>query len=139
MDTDRKAVESNARYRHPRIAGFSASDRCQQIRRPRRQRRIEAAYYFEGEAILDEPAPAPYYAAPKAGFCRGDGCGSAVDPDRCRMAMSEPNGQVAQGFSRKWSTLMRAGARRRCRSMAVYLCAHGAAITTERGDPEGVI
>src|SRR5579885_2764216 len=58
-------------------------------------------------------------------------------PVAIALAMTEPNGPVEHGF---FVELLETIRRRLVAAMpvdAVYVCAHGAAVTTEEDDPEG--
>src|SRR2546421_2302324 len=55
------------------------------------------------------------------------------------LAMSEPNGPVEHGFFEELLDTIERRLRAAMPVDGVYFCAHGAAITTEEDDPEGVL
>ena len=55
------------------------------------------------------------------------------------LAMSEPNGPVEHGFFEELLDTIERRLRAALPVDGVYICAHGAAITTEEDDPEGAL
>ena len=73
------------------------------------------------------------------GFVAAMDAAGPWQPVGIALAMSEPNGPVEHGF---FEELLDTIERRLTAALpvdGVYICAHGAAVTTEEDDPEGVL
>ena len=96
--------------------------------------------YLEGEAILAEArAKEPRILAETPGFVAAMDASGPWAPIGIALAMAGPNGPVEHGF---FADLL-ATIERRLRAAlpvdAVYVCAHGAGLTTEEDDPDGLL
>src|SRR5207302_1763791 len=65
--------------------------------------------------------------------------GEPWSPVGIALAMTEPNGPVEHGFFEEFLATVTDRLRAAMPVDGVYFCAHGAAITTEEDDPEGVL
>src|SRR5207245_9059137 len=75
----------------------------------------------------------------RPGFVAAMDAAGPWQPIGIALAMSEPNGPVEHAF---FTELLDTIARRLTAALpldGVYICAHGAALTTEEDDPEGVL
>src|SRR6516165_9079786 len=124
----------------PRVALLGFSIECNKFAPPATKAHFLARTYLEGDAILaDARAPTPCMLPETPGFVAAmDGSGPWV-PIGIALAMTEPNGPVEHGF---FVELLETIERRLKAALpvdAVYICSHGAALTTEEDDPDGVL
>jgi microcystin degradation protein MlrC len=120
------------------ILGFSIE--CNKFAPPATRTHFLARTYLEGEAILAEArAAAPVMLPETPGFVAAmDGSGPWT-PVGVVLAMAEPNGPVEHAF---FADLIDAIEHRLKAALpldAVYICAHGAGLTTEEDDPDGLL
>src|SRR5207248_7706900 len=96
-----------------------------------------ARTYLEGDDILKEArGPTPTMLPETPGFAAAMDAAGPWAPG-IALAMSEPNGPVEHAF---FQELLGTIERRLTAALPVdgiYICAHGAALTTEDDDPEG--
>src|SRR6266853_3351555 len=125
---------------NPRIAVLGFSIECNKFAPPATKAHFLARTYLEGAAILDEARrPTPTMLPEMPGFVAAmDAAGSWV-PVGIALAMSEPNGPVEHGFFEELVGTIERRLKAALPVDGVYFCAHGAAITTEEDDPEGVL
>src|SRR5947207_12264007 len=125
---------------NPRVAVLGFSIECNKFAPPATKAHFLARTYLEGEAILEEARrPTPTMLPETPGFIAAIDAAGPWTPVGIVLAMSEPNGPVEHGF---FEELLNTIERRLTAALpvdAVYFCAHGAAITTEEDDPEGVL
>jgi microcystin degradation protein MlrC len=125
---------------NPRIAVLGFSIECNKFAPPATKAHFLARTYLEGEAILEEARrPTPTMLPETPGFIAAMDAAGPWTPIGIALAMSEPNGPVEHGF---FQELLDTIERRLTEALpvdGVYFCAHGAAITTEEDDPEGVM
>jgi microcystin degradation protein MlrC len=126
--------------RSPRVAILGFSIECNKFAPPATKADFLATTYLDGEAILAEArAAAPRMLGETPGFVAAmDGSGPWT-PVGVTLAMAGPNGPVEHGFFVELLDTIR---RRLAAAMpldAVYICAHGAALTTAEDDPDGVL
>src|SRR5947208_1656950 len=125
---------------NPRIAVLGFSIECNKFAPPATKAHFAARTYLEGDAILAEARrPTPTMLPETPGFVAAMDAAGPWVPVGIALAMSEPNGPVEHGF---FEELLDTITRRLKATMpvdGVYFCAHGAAITTEEDDPEGVL
>ena len=124
----------------PRVALLGFSIECNRFAPPATKAHFLASTYLEGDAILDEARlKTPHMLPEMPGFVAAmDGFG-AWRPVGVALAMTEPNGPVEHAF---FVELLAAIERRLEASLpvdAVYICSHGAALTTEEDDPDGLL
>ncbi len=95
---------------------------------------------FAGDDIVAEARrPAPRMLAETPGFVMAMDASGPWIPIGAAFAAAEPNGPVEHGF---FAGLLDTIARRLKAALpvdAVYICAHGAALTTEEDDPDGML
>jgi len=125
---------------NPRIAVLGFSIECNKFAPPATKAHFEARTYLEGEAILDEARrPTPTMLPETPGFVAAMDAVGLWTPVGVALAMSEPNGPVEHGFFEEFLDTMTRRLKAAMPLDGVYFCAHGAAITTEEDDPEGVL
>ncbi|MGC2415325.1 MAG: M81 family metallopeptidase [Stellaceae bacterium] len=125
---------------NPRIGVLGFSIECNKFAPPATKTHFLARTYLEGEDIIKEArAPTPTMLPETPGFVAAmDGAGP-WQPIGIALAMAEPNGPVEHGF---FVELLETISRRVKAALpldGVYICAHGAALTTDEDDPEGVL
>ena len=125
---------------NPRIALLGFSIECNKFAPPATKAHFLARTYLEGDDIVAEArAPTPTMLPETPGFVVAMDAAGPWQPVGIALAMSEPNGPVEHGF---FAELLATVERRLKAALpldGVYFCAHGAAITTEEDDPEGVM
>ena len=125
---------------NPRIAVLGFSIECNKFAPPATKAHFAARTYLEGEAILDEARrPTPTMLPETPGFVAAMDAAAPWTPIGVVLAMSEPNGPVEHGFFEEVVHAMTGRLKAAMPVDGVYFCAHGAAITTEEDDPEGVM
>jgi microcystin degradation protein MlrC len=124
----------------PRIAILGFSIECNKFAPPATKAHFLARTYLEGDDILVEARGATPTMLPETpGFVAAMDTAGPWQPVGIALAMSEPNGPVEHGF---FEELLETVGRRLAAAMpldGVYICAHGAALTTAEDDPEGVL
>jgi microcystin degradation protein MlrC len=125
---------------NPRIAVLGFSIECNKFAPPATEAHFQARTYLEGDAILEEARrPTPTMLPETPGFVTAMDKAGPWTPIGIVLAMSEPNGPVEHGFFEEVLTAMSGRLNAVMPVDGVYFCAHGAAITTEEDDPEGVM
>src|SRR6266699_2727862 len=125
---------------NPRIAILGFSIECNKFAPPATKAHFLARTYLEGEDILEEARrPTPTMLPETPGFVAAMDAGGPWVPVGITLAMSEPNGPVEHGFFQELLDTIAQRLRAALPVDGVYICAHGAAITTEEDDPEGVL
>jgi microcystin degradation protein MlrC len=124
----------------PRIALLGFSIECNKFAPVATRADFEERCYLRGDALLAEArAPAPRMLAETPGFVAAMDAAGPWIPVPILLAMAEPNGPVDHEFF----SVMLAEMRRRLEEAGqldgVYICAHGAALTTAEDDPDGVL
>ena len=124
----------------PRVAVLGFSIECNKFAPPATKAHFLARTYLEGDDIIAEArAPTPTMLPETPGFVAAMDAAGAWQPIGIALAMSEPNGPVEHAF---FEELLGTISRRLTAALpldGVYICAHGAALTTEEDDPEGVL
>ena len=122
----------------PRVALLGFSIECNKFAPVATKAHFLARTYVEGEALVAEArSPHPTMLPETPGFVAAMDRSGPWVPVGIALAMTEPNGPVEHGF---FVELLETIRRRLAAAMpvdAVYVCAHGAAVTTEEDDPEG--
>jgi microcystin degradation protein MlrC len=125
---------------NPRVAILGFSIECNKFAPPATKAHFLARTYLEGEAILAEArGPTPTMLPETPGFVAAMDKAGPWQPVGIALAMSEPNGPVEHAF---FEELLATIERRLTAALpvdGVYVCAHGAAVTTAEDDPEGVL
>ena len=125
---------------NPRIAVLGFSIECNKFAPPATKAHFAARTYLEGDAILEEARrPTPTMLPETPGFVAAMDAAAPWTPIGVVLAMSEPNGPVEHGFFEEVVDTMTGRLKAAMPVDGVYFCAHGAAITTEEDDPEGVM
>jgi microcystin degradation protein MlrC len=124
----------------PRIALLGFSIECNKFAPPATKAHFLARTYLEGEAIIEEArSPNPTMLPETPGFVAVMDASGPWTPVGIALAMTEPNGPVEHAF---FVELLDTISRRLEAALpvtAVYICSHGAGLTTEEDDPEGVL
>ncbi|MBV9522701.1 MAG: M81 family metallopeptidase [Alphaproteobacteria bacterium] len=125
---------------NPRIALLGFSIECNKFAPVARRADFEQRTYLAGAALLAEArAASPRMLGEMPGFVSAmDGRGRWV-PVPIVLAMAEPNGPVEHAFFVQLMAEMRRGLEAAEPLDGVYICAHGAGLTTEEDDPDGVL
>src|SRR3954447_10826635 len=125
---------------NPRIALLGFSIECNKFAPPATKAHFLARTYLEGGDIVAEARGATPTMLPETpGFVAAMDAAGPWQPVGIALAMTEPNGPVEHGF---FEELLDTISRRLKAALpvdGVYVCAHGAALTTEEDDPEGVL
>ncbi len=125
---------------NPRVALLGFSIECNKFAPPATKAHFLARTYLAGEDILVEArSPTSTMLPETPGFVAAMDAAGEWRPVGIALAMSEPNGPIEHEFFRE---LLDTIERRLTAALpvdGVYICAHGAAVTTEEDDPEGVL
>src|SRR5690348_2042934 len=125
---------------NPRIAVLGFSIECNKFAPPATKAHFQARTYLEGDEIIAEArGPTPAMLPETPGFVAAMDAAGSWQPIGIALAMSEPNGPVEHAFFTELLGTMERRVRAVLPLDGVYFCAHGAAITTEEDDPEGVM
>ena len=125
---------------NPRVAVLGFSIECNKFAPPATKAHFLARTYLEGAAILEEARRlTPTMLPEMPGFVAAMDAAGPWVPVGIALAMSEPNGPVEHGFFEELLDTIDRRLRAALPVDGVYFCAHGAAITTEEDDPEGVL
>jgi microcystin degradation protein MlrC len=124
----------------PRIALLGFSIECNKFAPPATRADFVARTYLEGEAILAEArASTPRMLAETPGFVAAMDASGPWTPVGIALAMADPNGPVEHGFFVELLATIRRRLTATLPVDAVYICSHGAAVTTEEDDPDGAL
>jgi microcystin degradation protein MlrC len=124
----------------PRVAILGFSIECNKFAPPATKAHFLARTYLEGEAILDEArAPAPTMLPETPGFVAAMDASGSWTPVGVALAMTEPNGPVEHAFFAELLATIEHRLKTALPLDAVYICAHGAGLTTEEDDPDGLL
>jgi microcystin degradation protein MlrC len=124
----------------PRVALLGFSIECNKFAPVATKAHFLARTYLEGDAIVAEARSATPRMLPETpGFIAAMDASGAWTPVGVALAMTEPNGPVEHAF---FVELLDTIERRLMAELpvdAVYICSHGAGLTTEEDDPDGVL
>ena len=124
----------------PRVALLGFSIECNKFAPVATKAHFVARTYLEGDAIAAEArAPNPRMLAETPGFVAAMDASGPWVPVGIALAMTEPNGPVEHGFFLELLDTIERRLRAALPVDAVYICSHGAALTTEEDDPDGVL
>ncbi|HVC54190.1 MAG TPA: M81 family metallopeptidase [Stellaceae bacterium] len=124
----------------PRIALMGFSIECNKFAPVATKAHFLARTYLEGEDIVREArGPNPTMLPETPGFVASMDRAGPWIPAGIALAMTEPNGPVDHGFFTELLGTIRTRLVAALPVDAVYICAHGAAVTTEVDDPEGTL
>jgi microcystin degradation protein MlrC len=126
--------------RAPRVAILGFSIECNRFAPVATKADFLAGTYLEGEAILAEArAPFPRMLAETPGFVAGMDAAGPWHPVGIALAMSAPNGPVEHDFFAELIDTIERRLKAALPVDAVYVCAHGAGLTTAEDDPDGAL
>ncbi|MBO0739750.1 MAG: M81 family metallopeptidase, partial [Alphaproteobacteria bacterium] len=124
----------------PRVALLGFSIECNKFAPCATKAHFLARTYLEGDTLIKEArSPNPTMLPETPGFVATMDASGPWTPIGIALAMTEPNGPVEHGF---FVELLDAISRRLKAALpldAVYICSHGAGLTTEEDDPDGVL
>jgi microcystin degradation protein MlrC len=124
----------------PRVALLGFSIECNKFAPVATKEHFTARTYLEGDDIAAEArAATPRMLAETPGFVAAMDASGPWTPVGIALAMTEPNGPVEHGF---FAELLDTIERRLAAALpidAVYICSHGAGLTTEEDDPDGLL
>ncbi len=124
----------------PRVALLGFSIECNKFAPVATKAHFVARTYLEGDAIAAEArALNPRMLAETPGFVAAMDASGSWAPVGIALAMTEPNGPVEHGFFIELLDTIERRLRAALPVDAVYICSHGAALTTEEDDPDGVL
>jgi microcystin degradation protein MlrC len=124
----------------PRVALLGFSIECNKFAPPARKEHFLARTYLEGDAIVEGArSPTPTMLPETPGFVAAMDASGPWTPVGIVLAMTEPNGPVEHSFFVELLDTIRRRLRAALPVDAVYICAHGAGLTTEEDDPDGVL
>ena len=124
----------------PRVALLGFSIECNKFAPPATKAHFLARTYLEGDAIVAEARAETTCMLPETpGFVAAMDASGAWTPIGVALAMTEPNGPVEHAFFVELLGTIERRLRAALPVDAVYICSHGAALTTEEDDPDGVL
>jgi microcystin degradation protein MlrC len=125
---------------NPRIAVLGFSIECNKFAPPATRAHFLARTYLEGDRVIAEArGPTPTMLPETPGFVAAMDAAGPWQPVGIALAMSEPNGPVEHAFFAELLETIARGLRAAMPLDGVYICAHGAAVTTAEDDPEGTL
>src|SRR5437870_1965789 len=124
----------------PRVALLGFSIECNKFAPPATKAHFLARTYLEGNAIIGEArAQTPCMLPETPGFIAAMDASGRWTPVGIALAMTEPNGPVEHAFFVELLDTIERRLRAALPVGAVYICSHGAGLTTEEDDPDGVL
>jgi microcystin degradation protein MlrC len=124
----------------PRVALLGFSIECNKFAPPATKAHFLARTYLEGDAIVAEArSPTPTMLPETPGFVAAMDALGPWAPVGIALAMTEPNGPVEHSFFIELLDTVNRRLRAALPVDAVYICSHGAALTTAEDDPDGVL
>jgi microcystin degradation protein MlrC len=125
---------------NPRIALLGFSIECNKFAPVATRRDFEERTYLSGEALIGEARSAsPRMLGETPGFVAAMDDAGPWTPVPILLAIAEPNGPVEHGFFREMLEEMRRRLAEAAPLDGVYICEHGAGLTTEDDDPDGTL
>ena len=125
---------------NPRIALLGFSIECNRFAPPATEADFAGRTLLSGAAMLEEArSAAPRMLAELPGFVADMDAAGPWTPAPILLAMAEPNGPVEHAFFAAMMAQWESGLRDAGRLDGVYCVLHGAGLTTEEHDPEGVM
>ncbi len=125
---------------YPRVAILGFSIECNKFAPAATKAHFLARTYLEGDAIIGEArAPTTCMLPETPGFVAAMDASGAWTPVGVALAMTEPNGPVEHAFFVELLDTIERRLKAALPVDAVYICSHGAGLTTEEDDPDGVL
>ncbi|MBI1774781.1 MAG: M81 family metallopeptidase [Proteobacteria bacterium] len=123
-----------------RIALLGLSIECNKWAPPSTKADFLSRTYLSGEALMEDArAAAPVMQPETPGFVSDMDASGPWTPVPILLAMTEPGGPIEHGFFEEFLGEIETGLRAALPVDGVYICSHGAAITTESEDPDGTL
>jgi microcystin degradation protein MlrC len=124
----------------PCVALLGFSIECNKFAPVATKAHFLARTYLEGDAIVEDARSATPRMLPETpGFIAAMDSSGPWTPVGIALAMTEPNGPVEHAFFLELLDTIRRCLRSALPVDAVYICSHGAGLTTEEDDPDGVL
>src|SRR5438132_4023762 len=124
----------------PRVALLGFSIECNKFAPVATKAHFLARTYLEGDAIAAEArSPTPTMLPETPGFVAEMDASGPWMPVGIALAMTEPHGPVEHAFFVELLDTIERRLRAALPVEAVYICSHGAGLTTEEDDPDGVL
>jgi microcystin degradation protein MlrC len=124
----------------PRVALLGFSIECNKFAPVATKAHFLARTYLEGVAILEDArSPTPCMLPETPGLVAAMDASGTWTPVGIVLAMTEPNGPVEHAFFVELLATIERRLKAALPVDAVYICSHGAALTTEEDDPDGVL
>src|SRR5258708_4550042 len=124
----------------PRVALLGFSIECNKFAPPATKAHFLARTYLEGDAIVAEArSRTPTMLPETPGFVAAMDASGPWTPVGIALAMTEPNGPVEHTFFVELLDTIRRRLEAAQPVDAVYICSHGAGLTTEEDDPDGAL
>ena len=125
---------------NPRIALLGFSIECNKFAPPAVEADFSARAYAAGDELLAETRAAhPRISQEMPAFVAAMDRTGAWTPVPLRLAQAQPNGPVMHEFFERLMVEWRRGLEAAKPLDGVYVCAHGAGLTTEDDDPDGAL
>jgi microcystin degradation protein MlrC len=121
----------------PRIALLGFSIECNRFAPP--ATRAHFGYFVGGDLVAEARAATPRMLPEIPGFVAAMDAAGPWTPVGIAFAAAEPNGPVEHTFFAEVLDSCERRLRTALPVDAVYICAHGAALTTEEDDPDGLL
>ncbi len=122
---------------NPRIAILGFSIECNRFAPV--ATKAHFAYFVGDDIVAEARKPTPRMLGEIPGFVADMDASGAWDPVGIAFAAAEPNGPTDHGFFTELLTTIEARLTAALPVDAVYICEHGAGITTEDDDPDGAL
>jgi microcystin degradation protein MlrC len=124
----------------PRVALLGFSIECNKFAPVATKAHFLARTYLEGDAIIAEArAPTTCMLPETPGFVAAMDTSGPWTPVGIALAMTEPNGPVEHTFFVELLDTIERRLKAALPVDAVYICSHGAGLTTEEDDPDGAL
>src|SRR6516165_1361232 len=124
----------------PRVALLGFSIECNRFAPVATKAHFLVRTYLEGEAIIDDARSATPTMLPEIpGFVAAMDAAGPWAPVGIALAMTESNGPVEHAFFVELLDTIERRLKAELPVDAVYICSHGAALTTAEDDPDGVL